>query len=102
VQASRLDLDGQSQFWCGLCSRNVSLRDCGAGALDERFNHIDVEHFKKGERGRDWCFPSAEAGVRGKVSAGRGEVQVVPGSKSEMAQPVSERSSRKRKFMASG
>lgn len=27
--------------------------------MDERFNHIDIEHFKKGERGQDWRFPSS-------------------------------------------
>lgn len=104
MQGSRLDLAGQSQFWCGFCSRNVSLRDCGGAALDERFNHIDVEHFKKGDRGRDWCLPGpgAEAGVGGKgVAQGRGEVQVSVG-KSEIGQGVSERSSRKRKFAGLG
>jgi hypothetical protein len=24
-----------------------------------KFNHIDIEHFKKGERGQDWRFPSS-------------------------------------------
>jgi hypothetical protein len=28
--------------------------------LDERFNHIDIEHFKKGERGQDWSSPLLE------------------------------------------
>lgn len=95
MQASRLDLAEQSHFWCGFCSRNVSLRNSGAAALDERFNHIDVEHFKKGEKGRDWCFPTATAeGVGGKTlaSAGAGVV-----SKSETVQGP-ERSNRKRKF----
>lgn len=60
LDASRLDLDGQSQFWCGFCNSIVPLQSRGSAALDERFNHIDVEHFKKGERRRDWCSPLAE------------------------------------------
>ena len=55
----RLDLAGQSDFWCGFCNHRVPLKTRGPEALDERFNHIDIEHFKKGERGQDWRFPSA-------------------------------------------
>ncbi|KAK9860302.1 zinc finger protein [Penicillium brevicompactum] len=55
---NRLDLNGQSDFWCGFCNRRVGLKSQGAAALDERFNHIDIEHFKKGERGQDWASPS--------------------------------------------
>ncbi|KAJ5082027.1 hypothetical protein N7532_011070 [Penicillium argentinense] len=54
--STRLDLAGQSSYWCGFCRREVPLTSAGAAALDERFNHIDSEHFKKGERGVDWCF----------------------------------------------
>ncbi|KAJ5951820.1 Zinc finger C2H2 [Penicillium vulpinum] len=56
---NRLDLEGQSHFWCGFCNRRVPLTNHGSEALDERFNHIDIEHFKKGERGQDWRFPSS-------------------------------------------
>jgi hypothetical protein len=56
---NRLDLTDGSQFWCGFCDRRVPLRSDGAAALDERFNHIDRDHFKKGERGQDWRFPSS-------------------------------------------
>ncbi|CDM29245.1 Zinc finger, C2H2-like [Penicillium roqueforti FM164] len=55
----RLDLAGQSDFWCGFCNHRVTLKTHGPEALDERFNHIDIEHFKKGERGQDWRFPSS-------------------------------------------
>lgn len=42
----------------------IALQNRGSAALDERFNHIDIEHFKKGERGRDWCLPlSGESDV---------------------------------------
>ncbi|KAF7517574.1 hypothetical protein PCG10_001152 [Penicillium crustosum] len=54
---NRLDLAGQSHFWCGFCNHRVPLQNHGPEALDERFNHIDIEHFKKGERGQDWRFP---------------------------------------------
>ncbi|KAJ5358634.1 uncharacterized protein N7496_011047 [Penicillium cataractarum] len=56
VQGSRLDLADQSHFWCGFCGKDVALRNSGSVALDERFNHIDVEHFKKGERGGGLVF----------------------------------------------
>ncbi|KAJ5092191.1 hypothetical protein NUU61_007061 [Penicillium alfredii] len=58
VCTSRLDVGEQSHFWCGFCRQTVALRTLGPAALDERFNHIDIEHFKKGERRRDWSFPS--------------------------------------------
>ncbi|KAJ5903783.1 Zinc finger C2H2 [Penicillium tannophilum] len=57
LSATRLDLAEQSHFWCGLCSRTIPLQSTGSTALDERFNHIDIEHFKKGERGHNWVFP---------------------------------------------
>jgi hypothetical protein len=56
---NRLDLAGQSDFWCGFCNRRVPLGH-GPAASDERFNHIDIEHFKKGERGQDWSSPLLE------------------------------------------
>ncbi|KAJ5127465.1 hypothetical protein N7448_008244 [Penicillium atrosanguineum] len=70
LNASRLDLANQSQFWCGFCNRTIELRSHGPAALDERFNHIDIEHFKKGERGRDWCFSSGDGPVMDKSVAG--------------------------------
>ncbi|CAI7611980.1 unnamed protein product [Penicillium glandicola] len=59
VGNNRLDLAGQSDFWCGFCNHRVPLKSDEPEALDERFNHIDIEHFKKGERGQDWRFPSS-------------------------------------------
>lgn len=60
LNATRLDLADSRQFWCGFCNRVIVLSPglSGPAALDERFNHIDIEHFKKGERGGDWCLPS--------------------------------------------
>ncbi|KAJ5626587.1 hypothetical protein N7528_004014 [Penicillium herquei] len=57
---TRLDLANQSQFWCGLCRRSIPLQTNGPSALDERFNHIAMEHFEKGELGSDWTFPALE------------------------------------------
>ncbi|KAJ6013994.1 hypothetical protein N7540_008585 [Penicillium herquei] len=63
LASTRLDLADQSQFWCGLCRRSIPLQANGPSALDERFNHIDTEHFKKGERGSDWTFPELKDSV---------------------------------------
>lgn len=71
------------------------LRNSGAAALDERFNHIDVEHFKKGERGRDWCLQALE-GNGGAGDTGTGP-DVVRKSETTSSQRC-ERGSRKRKL----
>lgn len=63
----------------------IPLQSRGSAALDERFNHIDVEHFKKGEKGRDWCFPFSE-GLSGQKVVGPSQIP--------------EKNSRKRKFSA--
>jgi hypothetical protein len=76
----------------------VELRNSGGAALDERFNHIDVEHFKKGERGRDWCFSNVD-GAGGKVIAAAAGAEVE--AKRETVQACPERSNRKRKFSGS-
>ncbi|PWY71455.1 hypothetical protein BO70DRAFT_321257 [Aspergillus heteromorphus CBS 117.55] len=55
---NRIGRNGQSQFWCGFCRDIVPLQSQGLAARNERFNHIDVEHFKKGERIGDWLLPS--------------------------------------------
>ncbi|KAJ5782227.1 hypothetical protein N7457_004001 [Penicillium paradoxum] len=63
VGNNRLDLADGSHFWCGFCNHRVTLTKRGQAARDERFNHIDIEHFKKGERGQDWRFPSSSFGI---------------------------------------
>lgn len=58
ILENRIGLDGQSQYWCGFCRRNIPMRKHGAAGWNERFDHIDVEHFKRGTRIGDWMLPS--------------------------------------------
>ncbi|PLB44724.1 hypothetical protein P170DRAFT_439974 [Aspergillus steynii IBT 23096] len=57
-QNGQSHLNGPSQFWCGFCRDIVPLESQGLAAWNERFNHIDIEHFKQGERIGDWLLPS--------------------------------------------
>lgn len=50
----RIGRNGQSGFWCGFCKKIVKLDKKDLEAWDERFNHIDDFHFKKGERIDGW------------------------------------------------
>ena len=50
----RVGRNGQKGFWCGFCQTVVSLKKRGLEAWDERFTHIDDEHFKKGEKVEAW------------------------------------------------
>lgn len=50
----RVGRNGQCGFWCGFCQTVVPLEKTGTEAWDERFNHIDDKHFKKGTRVEDW------------------------------------------------
>ena len=53
----RIGRNGQSGFWCGFCKKIVTLKHKGLEAWDERFNHIDKEHFKLGQRIDDHWYP---------------------------------------------
>lgn len=55
-QANRIGRNGQSGFWCGFCRKIVTLTTRGLDAWDERFNHIDCEHFRK-EQTIDHWYP---------------------------------------------
>lgn len=50
----RIGRNCQSGFWCGFCKKIVTLKTKGLDAWDERFNHIDDLHFKRGQRIADW------------------------------------------------
>lgn len=67
----RVGRNGQCGFWCGFCQTVIRLEKTEIEAWDERFNHIDDEHFKKGTRVEDW-LP-----LEGEVPRGVSEVAVV-------------------------
>ncbi|EAW15108.1 putative C2H2 finger domain protein [Aspergillus clavatus NRRL 1] len=78
---NRIDLNGQSRFWCGFCKEIIPLRSQGLAAWNERFNHIDVQHFRRGERIGDWLLPSGhltkerewEEARKGSTACSRGD-----------------------------
>ena len=53
----RIGRNGQSGFWCGFCKKIVTLKHKGLEAWDERFDHIDKEHFRLGQRIHDDWYP---------------------------------------------
>jgi len=53
-QENRIGRNGQSGFWCGFCRMIVTLKTKGLEAWDERFNHIDRQHFSKEETIDHW------------------------------------------------
>ncbi|QSS65633.1 C2H2 zinc finger domain-containing protein [Histoplasma capsulatum] len=54
--------NGQFQFWCGFCCKLIQLRKEGMDAWDERFDHIDNEHFKKKQNIGAWVHPEGGYG----------------------------------------
>lgn len=59
VNKNRLGGNCQPQFWCGFCRLILPTYSRGLAAWNERCNHIDSQHFKKGERFGDWLPPSS-------------------------------------------
>ena len=53
----RVGRDGQQRFWCGFCKQIIPSPCTDSSTRDflGRFNHIDDEHFKKGQLPCDWC-----------------------------------------------
>ncbi|OAX78147.1 hypothetical protein ACJ72_07548 [Emergomyces africanus] len=49
--------NGQFKFWCGFCRKLIKLNKDGLDAWDERFDHIDNEHFKNKQNISDWIHP---------------------------------------------
>ncbi|EEP76650.1 predicted protein [Uncinocarpus reesii 1704] len=58
LRINKIGRNGQGQFWCGFCRKLVQLKSEGLDAFQDRFNHIDAEHFKKGQNIEDWLPPS--------------------------------------------
>lgn len=54
VKRNRIGRSGQEQFWCGFCVQIIGLKNKGLEAWDERFNHVDDKHFKRGQRISGW------------------------------------------------
>ncbi|KAL8993686.1 MAG: hypothetical protein Q9169_006163 [Polycauliona sp. 2 TL-2023] len=50
----RIGRNGQGKFWCGFCQGIVQLKTKGLEAWEERFRHIDDQHYKKGQTIYDW------------------------------------------------
>ncbi|KAL4927900.1 putative C2H2 finger domain protein [Aspergillus undulatus] len=61
----QLGWKGEPQFWCGFCQGIVHLRGNRLTAWNQRFDHIDRDHFKTGERVEDWYFPEG-FGMKGR------------------------------------
>lgn len=48
----------RSEFWCGFCKEMIQLQENHAqetaANADERFDHIEANHFRQGQRMGDW------------------------------------------------
>ncbi|KAL4944358.1 hypothetical protein BDV06DRAFT_94945 [Aspergillus oleicola] len=71
IVQNQLGWNGEPHFWCGFCREVVKVWGGGLAAWNQRFNHIDGEHFKKGKRIEEWFFPSGCGGRK----RGLGETQ---------------------------
>lgn len=57
LKTDEIGRNGQSRFWCGFCREIITLKNSGMKAWNERFDHIDEWHFKKGENIATWQHP---------------------------------------------
>ena len=64
----RIGRNGHSGFWCGFCQTVIMVEKKNQEAFDERFTHIDSQHFDKGERVETW-FPMEGELPKGLLSA---------------------------------
>ena len=48
------DRSEQNQFWCGFCRKMVKLELRGLEGLNEKVNHIDLQHIASGQIMLDW------------------------------------------------
>ncbi|KAI1941790.1 hypothetical protein LOZ66_001271 [Ophidiomyces ophidiicola] len=58
LRTDKIGRNGQGQFWCGFCCKLVQLQSEGLDAWQDRFNHIDKEHFNQGQCIENWLLPS--------------------------------------------
>ncbi|KAH0551608.1 hypothetical protein GP486_007174 [Trichoglossum hirsutum] len=54
ARSRRIGRNGQHQFWCGFCRREVPLKCRGLDAWDERFNHIGVHYAQDKKKIEEW------------------------------------------------
>lgn len=54
VSTNRIGRNGMGRYWCGYCCKILPITRQGLGRANERFDHIDFEHIKKGERIDKW------------------------------------------------
>ncbi|PYI26101.1 hypothetical protein BP00DRAFT_73154 [Aspergillus indologenus CBS 114.80] len=81
---SRISRDGRASFWCGFCRKDLPLGH-ELEAWNERFDHIDTEHYKKGERIEDWVPPSDQLSGNRDLHGGNETMSVDVGCESEPA-----------------
>ena len=64
----RIGRNGHNGFWCGFCQTVIMVEKKNQEAFDERFTHIDSQHFDKGDRVETW-FPMDGEIPKGLLSA---------------------------------
>lgn len=64
----RIGRNGHNGFWCGFCQNVILVEKKNNEVFDERFTHIDSQHFDKGERVETW-FPMEGELPKGLLSA---------------------------------
>lgn len=67
-KSRRIGRNGHSGFWCGFCQNVILVEKKNNEVFDERFTHIDSQHFDKGERVETW-FPMEGELPKGLLSA---------------------------------
>jgi len=75
LKSTRIGRNGQGQFWCGFCVKIIALEKKGLEAWDERFNHVDDKHFKRGQPISDWV-PIDGHGPKGPQSEDTGRERI--------------------------
>ena len=67
-ESGRVGNNYQTSYWCGFCRKIIRQVDKrGSEAQNERYDHIDDYHFKKGQRIHEW-YPIGGQVPRGEQS----------------------------------